>query len=249
MRFLRGVAQRGRAARAGRLACARYKQADGPAAPPPGAAHSDPAPACAQELPVGQGEADYRIWLDANPGRRGQILSFEAWEAAAGVKDVLPTWQVIRTASMWRECNGEPFEVPPIALWPGLTRTLAFIRDHVTGAVGPVEAGVSGYRNPALNACAHGAPGSAHQGYSALDLVPLQPMTRPGGNCSSACARCTRATARPPRPASASTPSPASNIDTKSFRRWGSAGPAGNESPCAVLERAATPKPRRCRRW
>lgn len=198
-----------------------------------------PTPACAQELPVGQSEADYRAWLDANPGRRGQILSFEAWETAAGVRDVLPTWQVIRTASMWRECQGEPFEVPPIALWPGLTRTLAFIRDHVRAAVGPLEA-VSGYRNPALNACAHGAPGSAHQGYSALDLVPLTPMTR-----RQLFERLCPMHARYGAAAQAGLGFYAFtrfHIDTKSFRRWGSAGPAGNESPCAVLERGGDPE-------
>ena len=189
------------------------------------------APACAQELPVGESEADYRIWLDADPGRRGQILSFESWEAAAGVRDVLPTWQVIRTASMWRECGGEPFEVPPIALWPGLTRTLAFIRDHVTQAVGPVEA-VSGYRNPGLNACAHGAPGSAHQGYSALDLVPLQPDDA---------APTLRAPVPDARAHAAARP--LGYAFTLPFDTRASAlGARANESPCAVLERGGDPE-------
>jgi hypothetical protein len=47
----------------------------------------------------------------------------------------------------------------------------------VIPAVGPVEP-VSGYRNPSLNVCAHGAPESAHKTYSAVDLVPLRPITR-----------------------------------------------------------------------
>ena len=32
------------------------------------------------------------------------------------------------------------------------------------------------------------------------------------------------------------------HVDTRSFRRWGSAGPQGNESPCAVLERGGDPE-------
>ena len=32
------------------------------------------------------------------------------------------------------------------------------------------------------------------------------------------------------------------HVDTRGFRRWGSAGPAGNESPCAVLERGGDPE-------
>src|ERR1700752_2133080 len=127
-----------------------------PALPPPLALALLPTPLRAQELPVGQSEADYAVWLDAAPGRRGRVLSFEAWQEAAGVRGVLPTFQLIRTASMWRECGGAPFEIPPFRLWPGLVRTLRFVRDPVVAAVGPVEA-VSGYRNPALNLCARGS--------------------------------------------------------------------------------------------
>src|SRR5688500_18812036 len=110
------------------------------------------APASGQALPDGQGEAEFRAAYESSPGFRGGILSFEAWQQAAGVAGVLPTWQVVRTASMWRECGGTPFEVPPASFWPDMVKTLRFIRDHVRPAVGPVEA-VSGFRNPALNAC------------------------------------------------------------------------------------------------
>src|SRR3712207_6557778 len=87
------------------------------------------APAAAQQLPEGQSEADYRAWLAASPGTRASVLSFESWQQAAGVFGVLPTWRVIRTASMWRESRGPPFEVPPPHHWPGMAKTLRFIRD------------------------------------------------------------------------------------------------------------------------
>jgi hypothetical protein len=199
-----------------------------------------PTPARAQELPVGQGEAEYQAWLAAGgPGRQGQVLSFESWQDVAGVRGVLPTWQVIRTASMWRECGGQPFEVPPFTLWPGMVDTLRFIRDHVKPAVGEVEA-VSGYRNPALNNCARGSERSAHLDFFALDLVPKRPTTR-------------RQLFEEICPVHARYGAAAGvglgfytftrfHIDTRSFRRWGSAGPAGNESPCAVLERGGDPE-------
>jgi len=195
--------------------------------------------ASAQELPVGQGEAEYRIWLDSNPGHRGQILSFEAWQDAAGVKNVLPTWQLVRTASMWRECGGQPFEVPPFRLWPDMVRTLRFIRDHVRPAVGEVEA-VSGYRNPALNACARGSERSAHLDFFALDLIPKQPLTR-----RQLFERLCPMHRRDGRAAGAGLGFYAFtrfHIDTKSFRRYGASGPRGNESPCAVLERGEDPE-------
>lgn len=197
-------------------------------------------PAGAQELPDGQGEAEYAVWLDAVPGRRGQVMSFEAWQAAAGVQNVLPTWQVIRTASMWRECGGEPFEVPPFRLWPGMTETLAFIRDRVKPAVGEVEA-VSGYRNPALNGCARGSERSAHLDFFAIDLVPRQPLDR-----HQLFARLCPMHARYGRAAGVGLGFYAYtrfHIDTRSFRRWGAAGPNRNESPCALFERGEDPEP------
>jgi hypothetical protein len=198
-----------------------------------------PAPLAAQELPEGQSEADYQSWLAAGgPGLKGGILSFEAWQQAAGVRGVLPTWQILRTASMWRQCGGQPFEVPPLAHWPGMANTLRFIRDHVRPAIGPVEA-VSGYRNPALNICAGGSSGSAHKDYFALDLIPLQPVTR-----LDLMRRLCAMHAREGEGGKAGLGFYAFlrfHIDTRGYRRWGAAGPAGNESPCAVIERGEDP--------
>jgi len=67
--------------------------------------------------------------------------------------------------------------VPPTEEWPHVVQTLRYIRDYVIPALGPVEP-VSTYRNPSLNVCAGGAPESAHKHYSAIDMVPLTPMTR-----------------------------------------------------------------------
>lgn len=198
------------------------------------------ATAQAQELPdEGQSEASYLAWLDSAPGLRGEILSFESWQDAAGVRGVVPTWQLVRTASMWRECNGPPFEVPPFRLWPGMTDTLKAIRDGVKPAVGEVEA-VSGYRNPALNECARGSRGSAHLDFFALDLVPLQPLSR-GELMRRLCAMHARVGRRHDMGLGFYAYT-RFHIDTRSFRRWGSAGPRGNESPCAVIERGGDPE-------
>jgi uncharacterized protein YcbK (DUF882 family) len=67
--------------------------------------------------------------------------------------------------------------VPPTSEWPHIVQTLRYVRDYVIPAVGPVEA-VSVYRNPQLNVCAGGAPESAHKLDSAIDMVPLKPITR-----------------------------------------------------------------------
>jgi hypothetical protein len=125
----------------------------------------------------GQDEAGYRNWYAASPAHATGVKSFHKYLEQYEVGGVFPTWQLLRTATSWRRCGQQPFEVPPTAEWPHIVQTLRYIRDYVVPAVGPVEA-VSTYRNPALNACAGGAPESAHKHYSAIDMVPLKPTTR-----------------------------------------------------------------------
>jgi hypothetical protein len=131
----------------------------------------------ADYITLGQDERGYRLWYSARPWRPMQVRSFNNYLLQYGVSGIVPTWQLLRTATSWHRCGGEPFEVPPTTEWPHIVQTLRYVNDYVVPAIGPVEA-VSAYRNPALNACAGGAPESAHKHYSAIDLVPLRPTTR-----------------------------------------------------------------------
>jgi Peptidase M15 len=128
-------------------------------------------------ITAGQDEPGYRSWYLAAPWRAAQVKMLNDYLAAGQVSGILPTWQLLRTATSWQECGGQPFEVPPTSEWPHMIQTLRYVRDYVIPAVGPVEA-VSVYRNPILNKCAGGAPESAHKLDSAIDLVPLRPTTR-----------------------------------------------------------------------
>jgi len=131
----------------------------------------------ADYITAGQDEPGYRSWYLAMPSRAVQVKAFNAYLATYQVSGILPTWQLFRTATSWENCGGQPFEIPPTSEWPNIVQTLRYVHDYVIPAVGPVEA-VSVYRNPALNACAGGAPESAHKHYSAIDMVPLRPTTR-----------------------------------------------------------------------
>lgn len=126
---------------------------------------------------VGQDEPGYRSWYLAASWRRPWVKSFNDYLAAQGVAGVVPTWQLLRTASDWYKCGDNAFELPPSQDWPKLAESLRFVRDVVVPTVGPVEA-VSVYRNPALNTCAGGAQESAHRYGQAMDLVPLSPISR-----------------------------------------------------------------------
>jgi hypothetical protein len=151
-------------------------------APMPAPAPAAPAAATpwdpgAAYITTGQDEPGYRSWYLAAPERAAQVKSFNDYLASAQVAGIVPTWELLRTATAWKDCGGQPFEVPPSSEWPNMVQTLRYVRDYVIPAVGPVEP-VSVYRNPMLNKCAGGAPESAHKTDSAIDLVPLRPIDR-----------------------------------------------------------------------
>ena len=152
------------------LAAAQLLQTSPPAAVQPW----NPA---AAYISAGQDEPGYRSWYLAAPWRAAQVKAFNDSLASNQVAGILPTWQLLRTATSWQECAGQPFEVPPAEEWPHMVQTLRYVHDYVVPAVGPVEA-VSVYRNPSLNRCAGGAPESAHKLDSAIDMVPLRPIDR-----------------------------------------------------------------------
>ena len=182
-------------------------------------------------ITVGQDEVGYRNWVAAAPRHSAGVRGFNAYLMQWGVSGIVPTWQLLRTATSWQRCGGMPFEVPPMSEWPHIVQTLRYINDYVIPAVGPVEP-VSAYRNPSLNACAGGAAESAHKHYSAIDLVPLQQTTREQLMRRLCTAHARRGTAydvglgfyaylR-------------FHVDTTKFRRWGASADATASCPAIV---------------
>lgn len=139
--------------------------------------YPEPPGPTAAYITAGQDEPGYRNWYMATPAHAFGVTNFNQYLLTYGVGGIVPTWQLLRTATAWQRCGAQPFEIPPATEWPNVVQTLRYVRDYVIPAVGPVEP-VSAYRNPALNFCAGGAPESAHKHYSAIDMVPLRPTTR-----------------------------------------------------------------------
>ena len=131
----------------------------------------------ADYITAGQDEPGFRAWQAANPYRPLYVKAFDTYLTTYGAGGVVPTWQLLRTATDWSKCGAQPFEVPPTQAWPNIVAALRYVRGYVIPKLGPVEA-VSVYRNPALNACAGGAPESTHKMMGAVDMVPLNPITR-----------------------------------------------------------------------
>ena len=131
----------------------------------------------AEYITAGQDEPGYRAWLARAPWRTAGVAHLHNYLGHAGVAYVVPTWQLLRTATDWQRCGAEPFDLPPVGEWANIVQTLRYVRDHVVPVVGAVEP-VSAYRSPLLNRCAGGAANSVHQHLSAIDLVPRYPTSR-----------------------------------------------------------------------
>jgi hypothetical protein len=187
-----------------------------------------PAAASAQSTAPGQSRADYLAWLARSPDNQDAVRSFRTFLADKGVEDVVPTWQLVRTSAAWQQCRAERFEVAPVGQWQNIVRTLKFVKDEVSPAIGEVEA-LSVFRNEKLNACSKGARLSAHRMFFAMDLVPATDIARADmiRNLCAAHARSGRAYNAGLGFYSASR----FHVDTSGYRKWGVDG-RGASSPC-----------------
>ena len=163
----------------GLAACTPRQEARPPAPPPAPPAPSAPAPA---PVPVPAPPDDKQVLADPE---RDAVL-FAAWRAkhvadvdafeqflvAEHVAQVVPMYQLLRSASMWKECGAEPFQLPPAQAWPTVRDVLVLLRELKKRQVLTGVEVVSAYRDPRLNRCAGGAPGSSHVRF-AIDIAPV----------------------------------------------------------------------------
>ncbi|HUO97411.1 MAG TPA: D-Ala-D-Ala carboxypeptidase family metallohydrolase [Rhizomicrobium sp.] len=171
----------------------------------------------------------YQDWVRQEPRRAGDVRAFEAFLGREGVGDVLPVDELLRNATSWRACGLEsPWSMPPRALWRHIVPTLKFVRDEIVPRIGPVAV-ESGWREPKLNACAHGAPFSAHAQFYALDLLPEHAAGRK--SLTATLCKVQRERGRAYNLGRGFYGGVRFHVDTKAYRRWGSDNHSGT-SPC-----------------
>ena len=183
----------------------------------------------ASGLAPGQTAQDFAAWARRSPANIRELASFRDYLAAQGLESVVPMWQLVRTSSSWRECDAQPFEVPPPDKWERIVKTLKFVRDDVIPSVGEVET-LSAYRNGELNACSNGAPKSAHREFFALDLTPVNKALDRSEMIGSVC----KAHARDGQAYNVGLgfyTGRRFHVDSSGFRKWGANG-KGATSPC-----------------
>jgi hypothetical protein len=113
----------------------------------------------------------FHHWVGAH---KPQVQAFEDFLRQEQLLDVVPTYQLLRTASMWSECKAQPFQVPPREQWAEVRGVLQLLRELRRAQVLGPFAVVSAYRDEALNRCAGGSRRSSHMRF-AVDLLPLAP--------------------------------------------------------------------------
>jgi len=194
--------------------------------------------ACFTSLSAGPANAivaedgSYQRWLSASDTRQTEVRAFEDFLAREGVGGVLPTNQILLNDDLWAECHKDaPYTLAQKAYWPHIVSTLRYVRDVVVPGIGPVKV-VSGYRDSELNRCAGGASRSAHAGFYALDLVPVQAV-KYATMVQRLCASHAKYGATY-HTGLGFYEGQRFHVDSKGFRRWGSNYHAAT-SPCASV--------------
>ncbi|TFF35470.1 DUF882 domain-containing protein [Pseudomonas sp. RIT623] len=156
-------------------------------------------------------------WAGDHENRR-----FREMLVDARLYGVVPIHQLLRSASDWRLCKASPFAVPPASHWPAVRSTLALTKTLDQQGILPQFEVVSAYREPRLNACAGGAPSSAHMRAFAVDLL-LPPWADPNPLC-----RFWQQHGQAWSMGLGRYPSGRIHIDTAGYRTWGGDGGAGS---------------------
>ena len=171
-----------------------------------------------------RGELAFAAWRSS---QEQPLAEFERHLATEGVAQVLPLHQLLRSASAWRECGAEPFALPPREQWAAVASVLRLLQAlQAQGVVSRSLEVHSGYRHPALNACAQGAAGSAHLRSFALDFTPLD-----GSDPTARLCDFWRTQGRTWNMGLSRYPSGRIHIDTAGYRSWG-ADHTGQSSVC-----------------
>ena len=93
------------------------------------------------------------------------------------VDGVIPIQHLYRQGTDWSKLNAEPYAVPPRRHWHNILPTLKFIKKELIPIIGDIQV-VSGYRTNEYNKHAHGAKRSKHLQFNAVDLIPVNHISR-----------------------------------------------------------------------
>lgn len=113
--------------------------------------------------------ASYLTWLSQN-NNRTQVLEYERFLEKNGVGNVVPSFELMRTARDWEKCGKSQYMVPNRELWGNQISTLRVFKYLIASKTLTDFEVTSVYRDLPLNQCAGGAGSSRHLFNSAMDF-------------------------------------------------------------------------------
>ncbi len=111
----------------------------------------------------------YNQWLRQG-NHEDQVNRYKNFLIRNDANRAAPMFELLRSARDWERCGREPYAVPSQELWDNLVPTLKVLqRLQKEKILDDIEV-TSVYRDPDLNQCANGSPGSKHVHNAALDF-------------------------------------------------------------------------------
>ncbi|WP_261818024.1 D-Ala-D-Ala carboxypeptidase family metallohydrolase [Vibrio gallicus] len=124
--------------------------------------------------------AAFRGWMLMN-GAQKRVQEIADQLKAAGITEepmkTMPMHLILLQGTNWAMNGTSVFTIPAKKQVPNMVRTVKFIQQHVEPVLGPLIP-VSGDRTQYYNQTSGGATKSKHLSFCALDLVPINNITR-----------------------------------------------------------------------
>ncbi len=119
----------------------------------------------------------YHVWLEQNNNRQ-RAQEYEEFLELNNVANIVPYYELFRTARDWQRCGRSEYMVPNRELWNNAIPTLRVLKYLVAAKILTDFEVTSVYRDLPLNECAGGASSSRHLFNSAIDfrIGPVLPQ-------------------------------------------------------------------------
>lgn len=111
----------------------------------------------------------YERWLKQGD-HQDQVNRYYNYLIRHEASRAAPMFELLRSARDWERCGREPYAVPSQELWENLLPTLRVLQRLQKEKILDDFEVTSVYRDPELNQCANGSPGSKHVHNAALDF-------------------------------------------------------------------------------
>ncbi len=120
----------------------------------------------------------YNAWMSVGD-TLARVREYEVFLERNGVGNIIPSFELLRTARDWQKCGRSQYMIPNRELWKNQIATLKVFKYLVAAKVLTDFEVTSVYRDLPLNQCAGGANSSRHLFNSAIDFeLGLKPTAR-----------------------------------------------------------------------